>query len=182
MNTNASNAGRAMGAMFMAGFGSLWILSGLAQGYAAHSLWIFAAVAVGLGLFVTACAAYLPQRQALRLHTRSEAGARMQSRFRDINLAQWVAIALVPWGLSVVGRPQWITPAIVAIVGLHFFPVAALFKAKAHWVTGAALVLLVCVYPLLARYSQPNSAIAIAAGAVLWLSALNALVVAHRRP
>jgi hypothetical protein len=35
------------------------------------------------------------------------------------------------------------------IVGLHFFPLAKLFRHKAHYITGAALVALAVGYPFM---------------------------------
>jgi hypothetical protein len=62
-------------------------------------------------------------------------------------------------------------PAIILIVGIHFFPLANLFKAHMHYVVGAIAVAWAIIYPLLFSAGKGDSIGAIGMGVILWVSA-----------
>lgn len=133
-------AGRAYGVMFFAGFGSLWMLIGLA---AMHLLnWATGALVVAVLLALVLPAMCLERRaQAGRPAVREDAEhRRVQRTFHRINGAQYVAIPLVIAGMNLLHRPEWIAPGIAIVVGLHLLPLARLFRNPANSVTGAALI------------------------------------------
>ncbi len=78
------------------------------------------------------------------------------------------------------GRGEWIVPAIVLIVGLHFFPMPPLYRARANLVTGAALTLTAIALMLTLRGPALPAASALAAGIILWCSSAWALGTAGR--
>lgn len=58
-----------------------------------------------------------------------------------VNLAQFVAIALVVLIFIAVGAPELIPPVVCLIVGLHFFPLARLFDQPQYtWTAGGLCV------------------------------------------
>jgi hypothetical protein len=66
------------------------------------------------------------------------------------------------------------------IVGVHFFPLAKLFRYDAHYITGSALVALASSYPFFAA-GGPTSAVGpIGAAVILWVSAAGMLIRAPR--
>ena len=62
------------------------------------------------------------------------------------------------------------------IIGLHFLPLARLFRNPPHYVTGSALILLATTYPFVASGGPSSPAGALVAGLILWASALWAVL------
>ncbi|MET4728103.1 hypothetical protein ABIE09_001910 [Lysobacter enzymogenes] len=164
---------RARGGMFMAAFGTMWLVGGVLGEFPSMPWLAAIAVAFGAALFLANWRALRAQPAALELETSTEA-QRTARRFRLVNLGQWAAVAAAAIGLNAIHRPQWIVPAGVAIVGLHFLPLAALFRNRAHYLTGAAMVALAVVLPWQVPIAAAIPLLCLGAGAVLWLSALNA--------
>jgi hypothetical protein len=73
----------------------------------------------------------------------------------------------------------WIVPAIVLIVGAHFLPLARIFGARPHVVTGAALMLCAAAAVVLPP-SVRDAVECVTAGLILWASAAAALYTAFR--
>jgi len=57
--------------------------------------------------------------------------------FGIINAITWIAVFLVFQILSRLGHQDLAIPAVVLIVGLHFFPMPPLYRHRANLVTGA---------------------------------------------
>jgi len=77
--------------------------------------------------------------------------------------------------LNLSGHWQWIIPSIILIVGIHFFPLAVLFKYRRHYFTGAAMVLVAALYPFLSKDGAASLVGCLGAGLILWASAVGAL-------
>lgn len=60
---------------------------------------------------------------------------------------------------------------IIAVLGLHFIPLAWLFANWPHYVTGAALLVLAVVYPQAASLGPLDPVGFFGTGAILWASA-----------
>jgi hypothetical protein len=172
--------GRGIGVMFLAFFGTLWLALGcLAQG--SRSLPLLALVgAGGVGIFLAGMK--LSYRDAAVGSSLSPGEqARRRRVFRNVNLLQWGAVVAWIAVLNVKGHVEWITPGIMFIVGVHFFPLAKLFNNPANAVLGAAFTLLALLYPFLAS-GGPTSAIGpVCAGLILWTDALAWLAIEARR-
>lgn len=171
---------RGTGVMFLAFFGSLWLILGL-QGVPGVS-WRMPAViaAAGIGIFLAGLRLSFREAEAHSSLSESEQ-ARRRRVFRTVNALQWSAIVALIVLLNVIGHVEWITPGIMFIVGVHFFPLAALFKNRVSAVTAVAFTLLAMVYPFVAS-GGPTSAIGpVCAGLMLWASALAMLVEVGRR-
>jgi len=72
---------------------------------------------------------------------------------------QWTLVVGVAFVLAQLGLNAWILPAIIFIVGVHFLPLAAAFKAPRHYITGIALVLLAVVYPFVVPSSPADASV-----------------------
>ncbi|MEO7477604.1 MAG: hypothetical protein ABIT64_00035, partial [Lysobacteraceae bacterium] len=95
--------------------------------------------------------------------------------FNIINIGQWIVIIVAINVLQKMGHGQWITPAIISIVGLHFFPLAVVFNYKPHYLTGLGLVLVAAAYPLYPVGGPAYPLGCLGAGVILWLSAFRSI-------
>ncbi|WP_148289721.1 hypothetical protein [Ideonella sp. B508-1] len=171
----AALASRAIGAMFFSVFGSLWIVLGLAIALAQPPVWVWLLPALpGLALLGRALSVHRHHRDALRaLEAQPEAKQRAQ-RFHWINAGQWIAIFVLGNALKWLGLGAWFLPMVIAVVGLHFLPLAGLFRYRPHLLTGLALVGLAILAPL--ATGRPDNAWGpLGAGLILWASAAWAL-------
>jgi len=115
------------GALFMWGFAVVWALVGLGG---ASLLGLLPAVAViGAGLAAGVLLLLIDRRGGCPPEEASPVrlAPDFQRRFRQVNIAQGVLIGLVVAGLVLVSQPQFITPAVALVVGLHFWPLARIF-------------------------------------------------------
>lgn len=170
-----TKAGRAIGAMFFSAFGGIWLGLWAKSEYADSFLALLVVVSMTAMLFTAALRVYKRNSVARKAVAHTPESRRKSRLFNLVNVGQWAAIFVVAIALSRTGHEKWILPSVVFIVGLHFFPLARLFTYRPHYVTGAALILLAVVYPLLAR-DGPDSAVgALGTGLILWLSAICAI-------
>jgi hypothetical protein len=61
---------------------------------------------------------------------------------------------------------------IIAVVGLHFLPLAAVMRYRPHYASGLALLLLAVVFPFVANGGPRSGLGPLGAGLILWASAL----------
>jgi len=159
--------------MIFAGFGLGWLYTALAG---MQKLDAGAAIAVDLGAMALLTAAEYVLRQAKRW-PRVADDPKMGRAFAWINTIQWTAIAAAVFGFGRLHIGEYIVPAITAIVGLHLFPLARLFRYPMHHVTGALLVAWGAASCLL--FSRDTmQASALGAGVILWASAAVMLLLA----
>jgi hypothetical protein len=172
---SAAAASRAIGAMFFAGFGAIWlaIWSQRSLGLQVGVLALIAAGAVAL----LACA----WRQYQRNRSAREAEAETLEKksagriFNIVNITQWVTILIVGNVLANVGLKDWVLASAMFIVGVHFFPLAKAFGNPVLNYTGGALVLLAIGYPFLVPGGAANPVGCLGAGIILWATALVSL-------
>ncbi|HEX4319417.1 MAG TPA: hypothetical protein VHZ52_00835 [Acidobacteriaceae bacterium] len=159
--------GRAIGSLFFAGFGALWLTLAL---YVKQILTADRVIAVAAGLATLLLAAFWLMRQARRFPKVAEDPACSRA-FNRINGIQWIAIAAVAFSFAHLHIDAYAMSAITAIVGIHLFPLAKLFRYPLHNVTGAALVLWASASVLLVSTEHLQGATALGTGIILWLSA-----------
>lgn len=180
VKTAGAISGRAIGVLFFAGFGSLWLGTGLA---AAHRFNIMsgAALVIILALLVIPAARLLGRvAKAPKAEIDAELERHIKHTFTVVNTIQWLAIAAVVIVLNVFHFGEYIVPGIAIIVGLHLFPLARVFRYSAHYVTGTLLVLWsVGVAVILQKQDVPSIG-ALGTAAILLLSATYTLIVATR--
>ena len=166
--------GRAIGSIFFAGFGALWILLSF---YARQVLTVDTGIFVAtVALALMAIALWL-MRQARHYPLLPEDTARGRS-FGRINVLQWIAVAIVAFSFAKLHMDAYVMSAITAIVGIHFFPLAKLFRYPMHNVTGAVLVLWASASVLFVPVDRLQGVSALGTGIVLWLSAAITLTLA----
>jgi hypothetical protein len=174
-------SGRAIGSMFFACFGTGWI-------FLALTAWqlINGATASGtvLGMVALLAAAAYLLRQAKRW-PRVPNDPAIGRAFGWVNAIQWTAVAATAFTLGRLRLDAYIPSAITAIVGLHMFPLARIFRYPLHYATGAVLVAWAAGSALFVPVEQLQGIAAFGTGLILWLSAAVTLVIAMqaaRRP
>jgi len=98
--------------------------------------------------------------------------------FAWINAIQWTAVSIVAFSFPKLHMDAHVMSAITAIVGLHMFPLARLFRYRLHYGTGAALTAWAGASALLLPLDQMQALTALGTGILLWLSAAVTLTVA----
>lgn len=169
-------SGRAIGAIFFAGFGAIWISLSL---YALERLRAATVSGVLLGLLVLVLAALYLLREAKRWPRVPDDPA-MSRAFKWVNAVQWIAIAIVVFVLSRMHLDAYVMNAITAIVGLHMFPLARLFRYSPHYTTGSVLVAWAVASVFFTPVEHLQGVAALGTGAILWLSAAVTLALAFR--
>jgi len=176
MNTPTANqlSGRAIGSIFFAGFGALWLFLAL---YARQSLNV---VSVSCLLFAALAltGAALDLLGKAKLWPRVPDDPAMGRAFSWINAIQWIAVCIAAFSLAKLHLSVYVMNAITAIVGLHMFPLARLFRYPLHYLTGTALVAWSAASVLVAPADQLQSTTALGTGIILWLAAAVTLVLA----
>jgi hypothetical protein len=167
-------SGMAIGSGFFAGFGAVWLFMALT---AKQGITFAAVSGVMLGLLFLLLTVLYLMRQSRRW-PRVPNDPAMGRTFRWINVTQWIAVGLVVLSFGKLHIDAYITSAITAIVGLHLFPLARLFRYPMHYATGAALVAWAAASAILPPDTQMQARAALGTGIILWLSAAVTLAVA----
>ncbi len=168
--------GRAIGALFFAGFGAIWI------GLSLYALeWLSVGTVAGLLLGVAGLVlAALSLLRAAKRWPRVPDDPAMGRAFGWINAIQWIAVGIVAFTLNRLHLDAYVMNAITAIVGLHMFPLARLFRYAPHYWAGAALVAWAAVSAVLVPIAQLQGISALGTGILLWFSAAATLILAFR--
>jgi hypothetical protein len=173
----AANAGRGYGVCALGGFGALWLYNALILSHQPQwtltVMWVAAIALVLGGVLITRTAKTV----------RDEAP-------RDPAVAQWfwivfgvefAAIAAVVVLFQMWHLDPYVIPAVAIIVGIHFLPLARLFRAPIYNVTGILMTLwataLIFAVP---DELQRTILVAFGTGAILWASAVIVLAVPRR--
>jgi hypothetical protein len=159
---------RGTGAMFFTIFGAVWLIA-WASSVHAGAAWFAAIVVITALLFAAAWQRYRRDAPLAARFKDSPEQRRAKRNFNIVNAVQWTVISVLAQVLRHTGHGAWIIPMAIGIIGLHFFPLAALFRNPMHYLTGRAMVALAILYPLLAGPASPIGFLG--AGIVLWLSA-----------
>ena len=167
-------AGRATGAMFFVVFGAVWLEVWAQRSGAGMPL--AAAIVVGaLVMLVNAWRRYRRFAPALAQLRESPERRRTKRIFHLVNIGQWLLILVLGNVLVNIGLGAWVVPMGIAVIGLHFVPLAHAFRYRAHYLTAAAMVVLAALYPLLAAGGPAAPVGFLGAGLILWASAAWAL-------
>ncbi|MFL6428477.1 MAG: hypothetical protein ACJ71S_09570 [Acidobacteriaceae bacterium] len=169
--------GASIGATITGGFGAVW----LALGMTGAGMPVLAALAVVIPVFVVvASLASMVRRRLPKLSAAETPEKRERMRaFAVVNVVEWVAIFGTINLLRNLHLDAWIVSAIALIVGAHFLPLARIFGARQHVVTGTALMLCAAVAVVL-PWSVRDVVECVGAGLILWASAAAALYTAFR--
>jgi hypothetical protein len=167
-------SGRATGALFFAGFGGLWIALAL---YALERL--NAATVTGfLAGFAILVLPALSLLRAAKRWPRLPDDPAIGRAFNRVNAAQWIAVFIVAFALHWRHLDAYVMCAITAIVGLHLFPLARLFRYTPHYWSGAVLMAWASVSAVMISTEKLQGISALGTGMILWVSAAVTLALA----
>lgn len=156
------------GAMFFSIFGAVWLIA-WASSVHAGTVWFAAIVVMTALLFGAALQRYRRDAPLAAGFKDSPERRRAKRIFNIVNAVQWTVIVVLAQVLRHTGHEVWIMPMAIGIIGLHFYPLAVLFRNPTHYLTGSAMLALAILYPLLAGPASPIGLLG--AGIILWLSA-----------
>ncbi len=143
--TQAAVKNTASGLIFETIFGTAWAFGAANALNGWESPWpilITAAIAIFLisrGIRLRRASTKFPADD------RTQQDQRRTSRFRFVFVLELVFIALGVVICNATGHPELGIPIAVLIVGLHFLPLAPLFRVRAFYVTGVLMCLLVAL-------------------------------------
>jgi hypothetical protein len=160
-------SGRAIGSIFFSFFGVVWL--GLAF-YIRQALTTGTIIGLASLLGVLILTALWLFKQSTRWPKATEDPNRSRA-FNRVNAIQWIAVAVIAFSFSKLHLDAYIMSAITAVVGIHLFPLAKLFRYPMHNITGAALVLWASATVLLVPTEILQGITALGTGSVLLTSA-----------
>lgn len=140
--------GVASGVLFMAFFGTMWAGIGIMGLQGWGGLWFaLVAVLVGIGLLVGAISLLrssrrLPDQVA---QTDDQQGKPIGIWFGIVFATEGVLIGVASVICNAINRIDLFFPIMAFIVGVHFLPLAALFRVKSYYLVGTLLCLLATV-------------------------------------
>lgn len=145
--------GLALGILFMSAFGFVWASMGGSSAFPESSFFVLAASAVvSLALISAAFRLWRASRSLPELPKGAMPSGTWR-QFQVVGIAEGVAIGVAVFVLVGAGRPEW-TPAVVAlIVGIHFFPLASIFRVRIYHITGLLLCAVFALTVILAAAS-----------------------------
>lgn len=162
----------AVGQMFFAGFGTLWMIGWCLQRHGADIPTLTLILLAGSTIFLWAWCEFRAGTSDAEARVGSSIHITRRRAFRRVNLIQWLAIGIANVTLDAIGYTEWIVPAVILIVGVHFIPLARVFRSPQQYITGVALIVVALGYPWMASGGPNYPAGEFATGGILWISAL----------
>jgi hypothetical protein len=175
LTAKSSLAGRIVGAMFFIFFGGGWLIAWTCQTFKNPMLGS-AGILVAMGALLWLAKSRLAKLRRALGGKIPPHDTKTGRAFHFINAAQWILIVAAVIVLARSGLSNWITPTIIFIVGAHFLPLGRVFAYPAHYLTGACMMLTAALYPWLSAAGPSNPIGCFAAGIILWVSALWAIL------
>lgn len=181
MVPKAAAASRARGAMILAVFGTLWLLGALSLaahfGRIGHRTLELAGAGGALVCAATLLFAWSTVRRLAPFAAPWPAAVRRG--FWAVNIAQYVALSAVASLAGSGAHQRWLVPAGIGIVGLHFFPLARLFRSSAHAVIGA--VMMIVAAAIVQADLPPLAPVGVLAGGAVLIAGAVLLTATARR-
>jgi hypothetical protein len=175
ISTRRKANGMISGLLVCLGFGALWLLMALGF-WPARPFWsepavLAAAVLLGGWIFVRA-----PSIQRIAQYDTKPPRAYTGAIFAAVVALECIAILAAVNILIALHHEDLQTFAIAAVVGLHFLPLAWLFRVKSYYWAGAMMV--IWTGACLAIENRVSGAIVLGLGmgAILWSVAIQALL------
>lgn len=144
--------GLAFGIFVISAFGFVWASTGSSALPSGSSLVLTVSAVVSLALFSAAFYLWRASRFLPEL-TKDAMPAGTWRRFQIVGIAEGAAIGAAVFVLASVGRPEWTPAAVALIVGIHFFPLASLFRVRIYHITGLLLCAVFALTVILAAAS-----------------------------
>ena len=159
----------------MAAFSAVW-------GYAAfrHQSLALSLTCAAIGGALLALV-LLQQRTVPKSVDPPESNRKRKRDFWIVLVLEFVLIQVVVNVLINTGHATLLLPGIGLVVGLHFFPLASIFNAPAHYLTGALITIWsLAMFPL-GLHADVDLPTGIGVAAILFSAALRVLFDARRR-
>jgi hypothetical protein len=140
--------GVASGVLFMAFFGTLWATIGIGGLQGSGSPWLaILAVLIGIIQLGGSISLFLASRHLSNEVSQADArqGRHMGIWFGIIFTTEVIFIVIASWICNAINRFDLFFPIMAIIVGIHFLPLAALFRIKAYYFVGVLLCLLAII-------------------------------------
>lgn len=178
--------GRSIGAVIMVVFGFFWLGWGFSNSslfinFSAGrarpaTMWIlfYCASLVFVGIAVRAVRRTRRELKALGPIS-GDFRSRYGKQFRLISILEGIGCGIVLLLASQFHRMDLVAAGIGVVVGLHFLPLARLFRFPAYYVTGVGIVLCDALSMLLLQGTNITLSAAIGTGSALWITAVYAL-------
>ena len=165
--------GTAFGVFMMTMFGGVWLAWGLLN-LRADSPWLIAALALAAIALLIPCfgmfqIGHRAGKQAPLTSEQKQVQRKMGRTFGIIFAAEGVGILVAVNVLNNLRLESYVLSAIAAIVGLHFLPLARLYRFSLYYVVGAVIVLDSLISLALASPMR-EIAVGLSMGAILWLT------------
>jgi hypothetical protein len=164
------------GATFMFAFGIVWLLLGLFRGRSSP-VWVrIALLLLGIGLgapifTLGSRASRLPHDVSQPMAEQRAANREIGRHFYMIFGAELAAIFVAVVVLRLIHYPDYILPGIAVIVGVHFVPLAALFKSPVFYGTGVLGCIIGVAGFLVADAGLRQKVVGLSFGLMLWATA-----------
>lgn len=168
--------GAAFGVLMMTLFGSAWLAWGF-QSMGTDSPWLIAAVTLGgIALLVPCFAVFQIGRKAGKkaaplTSEQKRFQRQLGQMFGIIFGAEGLLIFLAVSALSHFHLETYISTAIAAIVGLHFLPLARLYRFPLYYAVGGVMVVEALIFLTLPSPMR-EIAVELSVGATLWLTCI----------
>ncbi|MGA9883833.1 MAG: hypothetical protein WBQ34_08955 [Candidatus Acidiferrales bacterium] len=174
--------GSSRGALIVSIFGGIWLCWGLSIIGAFTPARVAALVVIEIA-FLAGSVYFIRKGGELRKQRPPlpEAARRKITKWYWITVVAEVVLILAAVNVAAnIHRPELIPDWIAIVVGLHFFPLAKIFRAPSMAYIGTAMVLW-CVFCWIAfRGNTLGAAAAFGAGALLWIASASALLRARK--
>ncbi len=131
--------GLAFGILLMSAFGFVWASMGGSSAFPESSYFILSASATASLVLISAAFYLWRASRSLPGLPEGAMPAGTWRRFRIVGIVEGVAIGVAVFVLVGAGRPEWIPAVVALIVGIHFFPLASIFRVRIYHATGFLL-------------------------------------------
>jgi hypothetical protein len=133
--------GRAIGALVCGAFGTGWMLQAIAGGGITAPVWLTAVAILAVISVFSPVAKLYSLRGAPYASASGLSWSSVSRAYWITVIIEWLACTVAMNWLNYIHRPDLWPQFIGAIVGLHFFPLAKIFRAPLYRWTGAAMTL-----------------------------------------
>ena len=168
--------GITIGAAVMFGFGIVWLLIGLLRGNRSpawlHTSLLFVGIVLGSSIAALGVrASGMPRPAAPLTQQQIEANHRVTQHFYVIFGIEIVAIFLAVAALNALHYPDFIVCGVALIVAVHFFPLAALFRAPVYYATALCGCAIGLIGFFIADDRVRQKVVGLSFGTLLWATA-----------
>jgi len=172
----AHSKGRAIGALICGFFGAFWMFQALFLGSAASPLWLTLTALIAAILVLWPAAELFRSRSAPYSCVQGVTWSSVSIPYWTVVVIEFVACTVGGNWLNYVHRSDLSPQLIGLIVGVHFFPLAKIFRAPIYYWTGAAMLAGVAASVAFPAGAVRNLTACGLCGLALWATELEILV------